>query len=567
MLRFLGLLARCALLVLLASALAGCADEGPVLDLTRWTFAPPDGAAAQSITLPTHVSGALPDRAVTYRLTTHVELPAPLRGQALALTIRVLPAHAELHANGHVVFPTAHAVTDTYRGTSHLWRIPSDLTMNGVLDLELVVDHTWTQSSWLDSVPRLSATEDGDRAFLVVRGLNETTGILGVTSLVMIAFTYGLIFLMARQRAANGWFALEALTGAVYPAFQLGILQRLFGTTELAILATLFCTSAVTTVYFSHAKFGIGWPSRWWPCSLVACVAIAVTRGDAFSVGRWLVPWVIVVSVANAVYQVVLVRRLSRSGPRPVNLVVITLAWPVAIALATPDIVGWLGFGLPLGGVNIGSFSTALVAMLQSAALSREHFLSLAEADRLNGELAQRVAMLETRNMDVQVLNEELGRQVAARSEQLADLLARLNVGDPENAELRAGDLVKGHYRVKSALGTGGSGKVYQVEREADHTLLALKILTGVSDSSSLARFAREAHLVSQVRHDNVVRLVDIDVTSEGMLFIVMELVNGPSLRNSREHYGRVRLGGAGRSSRSRRVSRPSTPRGSSTAI
>ncbi len=43
------------------------------------------------------------------------------------------------------------------------------------------------------------------------------------------------------------------------------------------------------------------------------------------------------------------------------------------------------------------------------------------------------------------------------------------------------------------------------------------------------------------MRHDNVVRLVDIDVTSEGMLVIVMELVNGPSLRNSREHHGRVR--------------------------
>jgi serine/threonine protein kinase len=65
-------------------------------------------------------------------------------------------------------------------------------------------------------------------------------------------------------------------------------------------------------------------------------------------------------------------------------------------------------------------------------------------------------------------------------------------------------------------------------------------VLTGVSDSSSLARFAREAHLVSQVRHENVVRLVDIDVTSDGMLFIVMKLVNGPSLRSSRDNYGRM---------------------------
>jgi hypothetical protein len=539
-LRLLSVLARLALLAVLLFTFTGCADGGTVLDVTAWTFHPPEGAPPRPITLPAHVNDALPDRLATYALRTHVTLPPELRGRALALTIRVLPAHADLRVNGREVAATLHAVTDTYRGTSHLWRITPDLTGSGELDLEIEVQHTWTQSSWLDSIPRLSATEGGDRAFVVVRGVNEATGITGVVSLVMIGFTYGLIFFMARGRPANGWFALEAFTGAVYPAFQLGILQSVFGTSELALLATFFCVSAVATVYFSHAKFGLGPPSRWWGFSLLVCVVLAGTRGDPFSVGRWLVPWVAAVSVANAIYQVVLVRRIARRGPLPVNVVVITLAWPVAVTLAIPDIVGWLGFGLPLGGLNIGSFSTALVAMLQSAALSREHFLSLNEADRLNAELAQRVAMLETRNNDVQVLNEELGRQVAARSEQLADLLARLNVGDPENAELRAGDLIKGHYRVKSPLGTGGSGKVYQVERVADGSLLALKVLTGVSDSGSLARFAREAHLVSQVRHENVVRLVDIDVTSEGMLFIVMELVNGPSLRNSREHYGRV---------------------------
>jgi serine/threonine protein kinase len=65
-------------------------------------------------------------------------------------------------------------------------------------------------------------------------------------------------------------------------------------------------------------------------------------------------------------------------------------------------------------------------------------------------------------------------------------------------------------------------------------------VLTGVSDSVALARFAREAHLVSQVRHENVVGLIDIDVTPDGTLFIVMELVNGPSLRNCGAHYADV---------------------------
>ena len=57
---------------------------------------------------------------------------------------------------------------------------------------------------------------------------------------------------------------------------------------------------------------------------------------------------------------------------------------------------------------------------------SRVHMVALREADQLAAERAARIKELEGRNREVQVLNDELRRQIAARSRQLADALSRL---------------------------------------------------------------------------------------------------------------------------------------------
>jgi len=53
-----------------------------------------------------------------------------------------------------------------------------------------------------------------------------------------------------------------------------------------------------------------------------------------------------------------------------------------------------------------------------------------------------------------------------------------------------------------------------------------------------MARFAREAQIIAQLDHPNVVRIADVDVTHEGFMFLVVEFVEGLSLRH---HYGRAR--------------------------
>jgi len=81
---------------------------------------------------------------------------------------------------------------------------------------------------------------------------------------------------------------------------------------------------------------------------------------------------------------------------------------------------------------------------------------------------------------------------------------------------------------------------VYLVERLSDREPLAMKIVHGGDDSQRLARLAREAQLVSQVKHEHVIAVVDVDIAASGFVYIVMEYVPGATLRDHKSDYGRI---------------------------
>jgi serine/threonine-protein kinase len=83
-------------------------------------------------------------------------------------------------------------------------------------------------------------------------------------------------------------------------------------------------------------------------------------------------------------------------------------------------------------------------------------------------------------------------------------------------------------------------GAVYEVERTTDRVRLAAKLLHSNPERDDLARFTREAQILASLDHPNLISVLDVDVTSEGGLYIVMELVSGGSLRGHRERFGDV---------------------------
>ena len=96
---------------------------------------------------------------------------------------------------------------------------------------------------------------------------------------------------------------------------------------------------------------------------------------------------------------------------------------------------------------------------------------------------------------------------------------------------MELGTLLAGRYEVLERLGRGGMGEVWAARDRTLRRQVALKLLpVDEGPSGDLpARFEREAVAAAQINHPNVVALHDRGV-HEGMLFLVMELVDGMSL-------------------------------------
>ncbi len=100
---------------------------------------------------------------------------------------------------------------------------------------------------------------------------------------------------------------------------------------------------------------------------------------------------------------------------------------------------------------------------------------------------------------------------------------------------LAPGTIISERYRVESLLGQGAMGAVYLVEHIHMRKRLALKVLLPEMSGSDevVARFEREAMAAGHIDHPNVVAATDFGRMEGGAFFLVLELVEGQSLRDA----------------------------------
>jgi serine/threonine protein kinase len=95
------------------------------------------------------------------------------------------------------------------------------------------------------------------------------------------------------------------------------------------------------------------------------------------------------------------------------------------------------------------------------------------------------------------------------------------------------GAVILGKYRILSKLGQGGMGTVYKALHVEFDEPRALKVISPalMADELFVKRFKHEAKITRMLQHPNAVRVDDIDEAEDGRPFIVMEFIEGESLK------------------------------------
>jgi tetratricopeptide (TPR) repeat protein len=98
--------------------------------------------------------------------------------------------------------------------------------------------------------------------------------------------------------------------------------------------------------------------------------------------------------------------------------------------------------------------------------------------------------------------------------------------------------MIRGKYRILGKLGQGGMATVYKALHVGFDEVCALKVinLELASDLSFVKRFGQEAALTRKLQHPNAVRVEDIDQADDGRPFMVMEFIEGESLKDVIQH-------------------------------
>ncbi|MDB4964433.1 MAG: serine/threonine protein kinase [Myxococcales bacterium] len=174
----------------------------------------------------------------------------------------------------------------------------------------------------------------------------------------------------------------------------------------------------------------------------------------------------------------------------------------------------------------------------QRSTIDRQRDELTALNDNLSHRVQEQVAEIMTRAAEVDRLNVQLSAQVRARSSELSLALGKLASQRNADGSLPLGLVLANRFAVAERLGRGGMGVVYAGVDRSTGARVAIKVIQASSSDQldSMRRFIREVGVAATVAHPAVVRMLHVDVSDDGLLFQVQELVAGETLTG---HAGR----------------------------
>ena len=135
---------------------------------------------------------------------------------------------------------------------------------------------------------------------------------------------------------------------------------------------------------------------------------------------------------------------------------------------------------------------------------------------RLRRELERQNVELASKNAELLRAQEQTHRIFSALSETLP------------------GTVLDGKYRLDRKIGTGGFGAVYRALHINLDRYVAVKVLRpspGNDSPEAVERFRHEAISACRLNHPNAVSVLDFGISSTGIAYLVMELLDGQTLK------------------------------------
>jgi hypothetical protein len=201
----------------------------------------------------------------------------------------------------------------------------------------------------------------------------------------------------------------------------------------------------------------------------------------------------------------------------------------VTFVEAMPTCVSTTAVGIALAWVL---YAARWRAFRQRVTIERQRDQLGALNTNLEERVQTQVCEIVARATEVEQLNAQLQAQVRARSSELSLALARLAQQRRQDDAALRGTVLGERFVIGDVIGEGGMGAVYAGIDQATGAGVAIKVVQATSTRTldALRRFAREAGAAAAITHPAVVRMLDVDISDDGLLYQVQELVRGEPL-------------------------------------
>src|SRR5262245_13741759 len=107
------------------------------------------------------------------------------------------------------------------------------------------------------------------------------------------------------------------------------------------------------------------------------------------------------------------------------------------------------------------------------------------------------------------------------------------------------GETLAGKYLIEELIKSGGMGSVYRGKHVLMDKRVAIKVLRPslAVDDAVVARFSREAKAASRISHPHAVNVTDFGESENGVVFLVMEYLDGRTLKEIIKNEGAISIG------------------------